>query len=289
MAVQLIAGYNSGLYGEEVVMFQRTELFKHMQRYTSEVFAEHLRREGFFSYKGQDVHWYRLVNKEVIQAVYFVAFHAAPCTFAEIRYGCHPLFIPAIFQKSPLMSGLPDNVQTSSLIPENISSRTPDGVERLLLYSLYNNRPYHATDALIMCSPEQNNGLDILHKLLSVLSRTTTSRACYELHKELRQRLSFPNFSVKSTYFVEEALYWKDTEMYSYCREFVKKEAQCLENAIKKGVSIPQIYKQSWEHGKVLNQVFEDGDFEEYLSTFQARAQQNLRLLERNTGIRRGI
>ena len=74
-------------------MSKATELFEHMQRYAREVFAERLRQEGFSSYKGQDVHWYRIVNNEVIQAIYFVAFNSAPCTFAEIKYGCHPFFV----------------------------------------------------------------------------------------------------------------------------------------------------------------------------------------------------
>lgn len=271
-------------------MFKVTELFEHMQRYTREVFAERLRAEGFSSYKGQDVHWYRLVNNEVIQTVYITAFSVAPCTFAEIKYGCHPLFISPVFQKSPIMNGIPDYVQISTLIPERIPNSTKDGVERLLLYDFdMHNRAYREPDVLIMCSPEQNNGLNVLEKLLSVLNRTTTPLACYELHKDLRQRISSPNFRISSTYFVDEVLYWKDVEMYSYCREFVKAEASRFENAKNKGFSIPKVYKQSWEQGYSLNQVFEQGNFEEYLRTFQERAQRNLRLLARNTGIQRSI
>lgn len=273
-------------------MFKATELFEHMQRYTREVFAERLLKEGFSSYKGQDIHWYRIVNNEVIQAVYFVAFNAVPCTFAEIKYGCHPLFVPPIFQKSPLINGLWDHVQISEFIPETVPGSTTYGLDRLLLYSQYNNRPYRVPDALIMCAPDQNNGLDVLEKLLSVLNRTTTAFACYEFHKELSRQLSQINsipFKIRSTYFVDEALYFEDKELFSCCREFAKNEALCLETAIKKGVTIPKMYKQSWERSSTLNQVFENGNFEEYLQTLQDRAQHNLRLLERNTGIQQGI
>lgn len=269
-------------------MFKATDLFEHMQRYTREVFAERLRQEGFSSYKGQDIHWYRLVNNEVIQCVYITAWSVTPYTFAEIKYGCHPLFISPIFQKSPIMNGIEDLVQISYLIPERIPNSTKDGVERFLLCGSY-NRAYREPDVLIICSPEQNNGLDVLEKLLAVLNQTTTPLACYELHKDLRRRLSFPSFRVRSTYFVDEVLYWKDDELYPYCREFVKAEAECLENAKNKGFTIPKAYKQSWERGYVLNQVFEHGNFEEYLHTFQERAQRTLRLLERNTGIQISI
>lgn len=265
------------------------KLFDHMQKYTREVFAERLRKAGFSSYKGQDVHWFRLVNNEVIQAVYFVAFDAAPGTFAEILYGCHPLFVSPVFQKSPLIRGLPDGVQICNCIPEAVPGSTYQGVERFLLYNLDNNRPYHVPDSLIMCCPDLNYGLDVLEKLLSFLNRITTSRECYEYHKELRLRLFPPEFSVQSTYFVDEVLYWNDEEMYSDCHAFAKNQALSLKNAMEEGFRVPKRYRQSWEHGNVLNQVFEKGNFEEYLHTFQDRAQHNLRLLERNAGIQKSF
>jgi len=262
-------------------MSKATGLFEHMQRYTREVFAECLRKEGFSSYKGQDIHWYRIMNNEVIQAIYFVARDSAPCTFAEIMYGCHPLFVPPVLQKSPLMNRMPDYLQISNLVPAN----TTDGVERFLLYSQYNNQPYRVPDALIMCSPDQNNGLNVLEKLLTILNRTTTAPQCYELHKELSWKLSTSDFRIRSSYFVDEVLYWEDKKLYSFCEEFVKSEAQHLEYAIKNEIRLPKTYRQSWEQGKVLKQVFENSSFEEYLHNLQERAQQNLRSVKRNTGI----
>ena len=272
-------------------MFKATDLFEHMQRYTREVFAERLRQEGFSSYKGQDIHWYRLVNNEVIQCVYITAWSVTPYTFAEIKYGCHPLFISPIFQKSPIMNGIPDQVQVSTLIPETIPNSTKDGVERFLLAG-WQGRAYREPDVLIMCSQEQNYGLDVLEKLLAVLSRTTTPSACYDLHKDIRQRLFNPDYPmsrINSVSLVDEILYWKDEELYPYCREFVKAGARSLEHAKNKGVTIPTVFRQSWESSYVLNQVFEQGNFEEYLHTLQEQAQHNLRLLERNTGIQSGV
>ena len=80
-----------------------------------------------------------------------------------------------------------------------------------------------------------------------------------------------------------------DKELFSCCREFARSEARQLENAIEQGFRVPKMYRQSWERGSALNQVFESGNFEEYLQALQDRAQQNLRLLERNTCIRRGV
>lgn len=264
-------------------MFTSTELFEHMQKYAHGVFSERLKTEGFSSYKGQDIHWYRLVNNEVIQTVHLVAMHQAPGTFAQIKYGCYPLFVPAVFQKSPLMNAPEDYVQASDIIPDS----TKDGFESLLLYTLYNNRPYRMPDSLIMCCPEQNDGLDVLEKLLPVLDQSTTSAACYELHKLLRQLQGYTDCQgIASPHFVDEVLFWEDEKLYPYCKEYVDRKTLALNTTIKNGFSIPKIYKADWEKCKVLSQVFDDGNFEEYVNTFSERENQNLRLLERHVGIK---
>lgn len=264
-------------------MFKPTELFEHMQKYAQGVFSERLKNEGFSSYRGQDIHWYRLVNNEVIQTVHLVAMHQAPGTFAQIKYGCYPLFVPAVFQKSPLMNAPEDYVQASDIIPDS----TKDGIERLLLYTLYNNRPYRMPDSLIMCCPEQNDGLDVLEKLLPVLDKTITSADCYELHKLLRQLQGYTDYQgIASPHFVDEVLFWGDKKLYPYCKEYVNLKTMSLKYAIEHETAIPKMYRADWERCKVLNQVFEDGNFEEYLNTFKEREQQNLRLLERHVGIK---
>lgn len=269
-------------------MNKATELFEHMQNYTREVFAERLREEGFSSYKGQDVHWYRLVNNEVVQAVYFVIRHTMTPAFAEIRYGCHPLFISPIFQKSPYMHGVPGYEQMSNLIPKTTSCSTIDDFDGLLLNGMYNNRPYRVPDALIFCSPDQNNGLDVLEKLLPVLDKKTTPLACYELHKTIRKPIIDNNSTgMMTSYFVDEVLYWQDKKLYSYCKEFVKQEVRHLEYCQKNGWSIEKARKPQVERCTILRQVFESGNFADYLQTFPEREQETLRLLERNVGIQR--
>ena len=83
-------------------MANNSMLFEHTQRFMREVMAERLREEGFVSYKGEDIHWYRLVNNEVVQAIYFVTRHASLYSGGgfELCYGCHPMFISPIFQKT---------------------------------------------------------------------------------------------------------------------------------------------------------------------------------------------
>ena len=64
-------------------MANNSMLFEHTQRFMREVMADRLREEGFVSYKGEDIHWYRLVNNEVVQAIYFVTRHTAPEAIAS--------------------------------------------------------------------------------------------------------------------------------------------------------------------------------------------------------------
>lgn len=266
-----------------------SELFEHVQRYTREIFAERLREEGFSSYKGQDIHWYRLVNGEVVHAVYFVTQHTALGSLMDIMYGCHPLFVPPVFQKSPYLSGWPGYEQMNGCIPEIIPGSTRSGFLGTAILG-ESNRPYRFPDVLIMCPDNMNNGLDILDRILPVMDDLVTPITCYEMHKRVRKgEIEYESTTTMSSYFVDEVLYFEDQELYPYCRKYAEHQAWSLENLPKNGIHLGKKSRQPYERGAVLNRVFEERSFQEYLQTFPRRAQETLRLLEKNAGIRRDI
>ena len=204
------------------VFAKTSELFEHAQRYIREVFASRLREEGFSSYKGDDIHWYRLINNEVVHAVYFTTRHAALGAFMTIQYGCHPLFIPPIFQKSPYLSSEPGYEQMLHRIPEPVPNSTEDGIIGTHLWGEY-NRPYRYPDSLIMCPDNDNKGLDVLEMIFPVIDAIKTPDACYEMHKKMRKRqIENDSSMTMSSYFVDEMLFWEDHEVYEYCRKYVE-------------------------------------------------------------------
>lgn len=77
----------------------RKEIKADLQDCVRTVFAEVLRQEGFQSYRGEDLSWYRLVNDELVQSVHFMIFQWS-CPNMTIGYGVHPLFVQPHFLSS---------------------------------------------------------------------------------------------------------------------------------------------------------------------------------------------
>ena len=260
-------------------------LFEHMQRFVREVFSERLRQEGFVSYKDEDVHWYRLVNDEVIQAVYFVTRHTTLHTTVDIYYACHPLYIPPILQKSPYMYSLPGYEQMDDSIPETVPGSTPYGFESLRIYGMY-NRPYRIPDVLITCPQDKNNGLDVLEKLFPVLDSITTPYDCYLMHKKRRAReIESANFWNMSSYFVDEVLYWEDETLYPFCRTYVEDTAVCFENLRAEKKLTRREDQELLLRLQRLKAVFHDGSLLAYKEELINREHKNLYLLQKYAGI----
>ena len=263
-----------------------SRLFEHTQRYVRAVFADRLRQAGFVSYKGEDIHWYRLVNGEVVQAVYFITRHKTLGTWMDIRYGCHPIWIPCVFQKSPYFAGNPDDTQMCYLLPEEIPGSTSNGYDGTTRLIGKSNAPY-AEDALIMCPLDLNFGMDVLDRLLLLLDETTTPRACYELHKRVQGPVvERGSTGLMSSCFVDEVLFWEDQALYPICQKYTD-QGEFAFNNYKNGC-IPgagKNFTQEWEKCAMLSQLFREGRFQDYLSTFPERAQKNLKLLSKHTGI----
>lgn len=270
-------------------MAKTSELFEHAQRYVREVMADRLREEGFVSYKGEDIHWYRLVDNKVVHAIYFCTRHTGLPAFFDIYYGCHPLFVPPVFQKSPYLYAEPGYEQMNMRIPETVPGSTPRGFEGTMIHGMV-NRPYRVPDAMIWCPQDKNNGLDILEKIFPVMDGIRTPTACYEMHKKRRQgEIENDTWLTVSTYFVDEALYVGDEAMYPFCQMFVTSKISLLESAEKTGRFFRKEDKRELERLLELRRVFVEDRRQEYLQTFPAREQETLRKLERYTAIRREI
>lgn len=267
-------------------MASQSMLFDHMQRYVQEVFAQRLRQAWFASYNGEGIHWFRLVNDEVLQAIYFVCRNATLQSTIEICYGCHPLFIPPVFQKSPYMYALPGYEQMNDFIPETIPGSTPYGFEHLRLVGMY-NRPYRVPDVLILCPADKNYGLDILEKLLPVMDNISTPYACYEMHKKRReQEIKNGNMFSLSSYFIDEVLFWEDEALYPFCTQYVTEQVACLQ---KLQTCSELKRRDDREHLKrllVLQDVFSQNNRDAYMYELQCRAHKNRILLMKHTGLK---
>lgn len=269
-------------------MAKSSELFEHAQIYIREVMADRLRSEGFVSYKSEDIHWYRLVNNEVIQTIYFVTRHKNLHSFFDICYGSHPLFIPPIFQKSPYFYAMPSYEQMNNTIPEIVPGSTPYGVQSLMLYGSY-NRPYRFPDSLIMCPKDKNNGLDILEQVFPFLDSVNTPRTCYEMHKDWRaDQIEKGDMDTFSSHFVDEVLFWEDKDLYELCKMYIDLKMYRVANLQKNGEQARKSEQPELDNCIVLNRVFRENCQHEYVQTFPDRVQKTLELLKKYTTIRVG-
>ena len=81
-----------------------------------------------------------------------------------------------------------------------------------------------------------------------------------------------------------EVLYWKDEALYPYCQMYVNSMAEWLEGLKRDGKLSRKDDQRELARLIALRDVFEGGDLQTYLQTFQSRAQETLHLLEKNTG-----
>ena len=268
-------------------MTNNSMLFEHTQRFMREVMAGRLRKEGFVSYKGEDIHWYRLVNNEVIQTIYFVTRHTSlQGNWFEFCYGCHPMFISPVFQKSPYFYGMHSNEQMYYRVPELIPGSTFHGFHSLLLDGVW-NRPYRIPDIMISCPQDKNNGLDILELVFPTLDKVQTPYACYEMHRSWREGRDNYGFGVEpASAFVDEVIFWEDKELYEPCYEFARNFGSHLQSVKDRGKPLGKMFTEELDNLLRQQRVFEEGCRYEHLQFLEKRAQKNFKLLEKYTGIR---
>lgn len=258
-------------------------LFEHVQRFIREVFKDRLRQAGFCSYRNEDIHWFRLVNNEVIHAVYFVTDYLGFPTMLEIGYACHPLFIQPVFQRSPYMHPITSYEQIYHVIPELIPGSMPYGVQRSTIHGL-TNKIYRVPDIMVSCPTEDQTSLDILEKVLSVLDSVQTPAACFEIHKHWRSRqIENDSWLTMSPFFVDEVLYWDEKSLFSYCMNYINGKLALLEKAKNDGRYYRKVDQEEYQKLLALRSAFSDEARIEYIQDLQKRACKNFQLLEKWT------
>lgn len=240
-------------------------LHEHTQRFIRETMADRLRNEGFKSKDGQDIHWYRLVNGEVLHTVYFYTQSTALPAFLEIGFGLHPLFLTPEFPTSPYMRDLPGN---EILYPRWVLLKQANKV--------------YSYDAMITCPDDQFCGADILEKIFPVLDEATSSLQCYQIHKQWREAAIKNDVWVDMTaHFVDEAIFWDDHEIYPYCLKFISARTKLLEKALEKHPKSKR-FRSELDYLNFLQLVLDKGLRDDHLQLMKKREQETIRMLERH-------
>ena len=234
---------------------------EHIQRLVRELFADRLRQEGFVSYKNQDIAWYRLVNQEVLQTIYFYTITSYIPVFMHIGVGCHPLYVEPKFSAS---------VRYSS------KDRGNEVRFREKIFVDFPLKSY-SSDILVMCPADEQKRMGIFENILKELEPIHTAWEAYQAHKEIYSRRTFRSLS---TDFINEMIYYKDVELCEKCLPGMEISLQVCHQ-----YSDMRSYA---ERGKILEiqiQAIRSGNYDEVLGMIQQKRERVTRALKRNFGI----
>lgn len=244
----------------------------HAQNYIRLIMAEELRKRGFVSKNGMDLHWYRMVNDSVLQTVCFYTQWNAMPIMMGIAYASCPLFIAPEYPKGVYLSSMLRSRET--LHPGRMIAKQDSNAAFL-------------ADAAVMCPSDSFHGLDILVEILDKLEKIKSIEDCYEYHKQeyltVAELVALPKenaFDRISADFMDEVVYMDDQELYPYCEKRITSELRRYERAqnVRKLSKVEIADRESLSR---LQEAILENKREDHLRYLQERANQNLRQFQR--------
>ena len=233
----------------------------HAQQYIRKLFAERLRQEGFVSYRGQDFAWYRVINNEVIQTLYFYATFICLPAIMEVGCGNHPLYIEPLYPSGVYYHNIPCN----------------DEIFRQIQISKLSNT-YYSPDILVSCPNDEYKGFDIIESILDEMNRVDSALEAYQKHKSRYQKWGYRAASID---FFDEVIYNNDTELYAPCLESLELKIRSWNQYPKRTEKIANILA----HLELQKQAMLTGKRDEVLAALQAKQRRIIKALNRNVGI----
>lgn len=259
--------------------------FEYTQRYIREVMADRLQQAGFVSRKGEGINWYRIVNEEVIQTVYFRTSKKYVPVWLEIGYGAHPFFIPPLVHKGPHLGEHLGYEQCYNRIPKLTPVSEGPSIQASVLWK-ESNSIYRQPDVMVLCPADEYRGRDILEQVLQTLEPLQSARSCYDAHKRWREKeIENGALLTMSPYFVDEVIYWDDRALLPYCRTYISSMIKVLERAEKTGKFYFKSHAEHLQQLRFLKDYVEPYRREEYLHILKEREETVLALLKKNTGL----
>lgn len=237
-----------------------TILNDHAKRFIGEVMKKQLVDRGFVPKNDRELHWYRLVDNNVLQGIVFYTPWAAMPILMSIGYSCHPLF---------LVPEYPTNLH----IPSMMRSDEVLNPGRPIFQQM--NRAKYAPDIAVTCPDNPNFGAEILADILSNMETVHNVEECYQRHKRQRllvaELLDVPASTVWrniSSDFMSEIVFMNDEELLPYCEERITRELLRYEKAqtVRK---LWNIEKADLEALQYLKTAVIEGKREEYDIDYQ--------------------
>lgn len=195
------------LYYDRLVEFfssqkkEKIQIIKeHTQRFVRAVYADILRENGFVSFGGEDLSWYRISNKQVMHSVYFFARDLHFPVTPNVAYGIHPLYQEAPLPVKPYITMFP-------------SGSWEIGMDGHLGVFVGESGVY-SQDILVRCN-YTDFGRKGLYDILQKFEAASDLRSCYEYHKACYEQDNLMH--AISLTVISEAIYFDDKALYPLC------------------------------------------------------------------------
>ena len=250
------------------------ERLTYVQKYVHDIFADTLKQEGFVSPDGKDTIWYRVVNHEVVNTVCFFTRHSCVPIILNMGCGIHPLFVEPFRTNTVYISDYPYNCERL------------DKLEILSKEKLHHYRTY-APDAPVFAPEYSDKGLYALEGIiLPKMAGVKTERDCYELHKARYLETFGPDFFAKASVsldFINEAIYFEDTELYPQLRNEVIKQLRRHEehDHTLRGSKWLKWARERLVHLEYQRKALLEDDREAFLESMAQRRKKTVDLLEK--------
>ena len=189
---------------------KRSEIKEQLQKISRDNYKEMLERHGFFSYRGEDLNWYKLEN-EVLYCVHLLTYFAHPPMLLWLYYGAHPLFLETKIG--------PGYIGMNMYAEAECYTRWTFPIEGKRFAFIATATTDIATPALPACG-----ALQMEDNILRLFDTIRSGYDAYLWHKqeELERLKSVPSL-LTGTYnmsgsLIDEVLYYKDEELYPLCK-----------------------------------------------------------------------
>jgi hypothetical protein len=238
-----------------------------MQTYIRAVFADRLKQEGFVSRDGEDLHWYRVINGELVQTVYFGTSGRFLALVMDVGYGCHPLFTAPLY---PTKIHIPNPLSTAVYF-EYPNLKSPNTV--------------FSEECPVHCPADEYKGIDLLEEqVLDKFNQITNLESCYLSHRNKWFGENLEKMwgdQMLTPDFFDEAIYFDDQQVYGRCLL----EIERLEEVERSVPKLHHLYQKVMKEIKIQKPVLQGVGRDEYLVELEKRRVKNLKKLEQKVGM----
>lgn len=239
----------------------RAALKEKMVQYATGIFSEKMTKFGFLSYNSENLSWYRVVNHQVLQTVYFFTEFRFPF-LVSIGYGVHPLYIPApLPQKFYIPPSAVQDTEVMWWLREAVAGK----------HVLYENTS-------INCLDTPDHGAEWLDKaIFPVFQELKTERLVYEYWLSIYSH-SKPKVSQA---FLDQVIYQGDDLQYSWCAQIYRTRYDNMSAHTYKDRRTLELLAKL----KPQLEALEMGKRDEYLAVLEERKKKFVKKLESKLGI----